>query len=95
MKFLKSTFLPFLGLTVLLFFIAMSYFHSSLFLDKLIVCSFILGMVFFAKIRSESNNSYSNTDNTRYADQIKMNINFGIHTDMDLTKKYYKIKNES
>ena len=95
MKSLKSTFLPLLGLTVLLFFIAMSYLHNSLFLDKIIVCSFILGIIFLAKMRSEINKSYSNTDSMRHADQIKMNIYLGIHRDKDLTKKYYKIKNES
>ena len=52
---------------------AMSYIHNALFLDRIIVCSIILGIVFFAKMRNE-NKGYSNTDGTKYMDQIWRNV---------------------
>jgi hypothetical protein len=64
MEFSKSTFLPVLGLIVLLFFIGMAYLNNHIFLDKLVLCSFILGLVFFTKMRGESNGTRSNSDNT-------------------------------
>lgn len=59
MQFSKSTFLSVFGLVVLMFFIAMAYFTNHILLDKLMLCSVILGLVFFAKMRGESNTSGS------------------------------------
>lgn len=70
MQFSKSTFLPILGLIVLIFFITMSYLNNHIFLDKIILCSSILGLVFFAKIRGESFKSSKNSDETEYSDPI-------------------------
>jgi hypothetical protein len=42
---------------------AMSYVNDSIFLDKIVICSFILGMVYFAKMRAESSNIETGTDN--------------------------------
>lgn len=69
MQQIKSTILTSLGIIALIFFMAMSYIHNALFLDRIIVCSIILGIVFFAKMRNE-NKGYSNTDGTKYMDQI-------------------------
>ncbi len=62
MKFTKSKILPVIGLLVLVFFMAMSYVNDSIFLDKIVICSFILGMVFFAKMRAESSKIETDTD---------------------------------
>ncbi|MFH6767101.1 hypothetical protein V8G56_00015 [Gaetbulibacter aquiaggeris] len=64
MQFSKSTFLPILGLVVLIFFVGMAYLNNHIFLDKLVLCSFILGLVFFTKMRGESNETKSNSDST-------------------------------
>lgn len=68
MQFSKSTFLSILGLMILIFFIAMAYLNNHIFLDKIILCSSILGLVLFAKIRGENNGNESNLDNTKYTD---------------------------
>lgn len=68
MQFSKSTFLPIIGLMILILFIVMAYLNNHLFLDKLVLCSFILGLVFFAKIRGESNENQSNLGNKKYTD---------------------------
>ncbi|HEY5688674.1 MAG TPA: hypothetical protein VIS27_10270 [Yeosuana sp.] len=64
MQFSKSTFLPILGLVILIFFVGMAYLNNHIFLDKLVLCSFILGLVFFTKMRGESNETKSNSDST-------------------------------
>lgn len=66
MKYSKSTILRALGLTVLGFFILLSYTNNHIFLDKIIVCSFILCMVLFAKTRGENTNSQRNGNNSNY-----------------------------
>ena len=60
MHSLKSSVVLFIGLTVLLFFIGLSYFNNSIFLDKILVCAFILGLLFFTKTKEESGNKNSN-----------------------------------
>ena len=55
MQFSKSTLLSFLGLLLMIFIIAMSYMNNKIFLDKILLSSFILGMVFFFKILDERN----------------------------------------
>jgi hypothetical protein len=62
MQFSKSTLLSVMGLLVMLFFIAMSYYNNQMFLDKILVSSFILGMVFFFKILDERNSVDRNSD---------------------------------
>lgn len=68
MKFTKSKILPVLGVLVLVFFMAMSYFNNHIFLDKIMICSFILGLVFFAKMRSESSKTESSKASSTTAD---------------------------
>lgn len=68
MQFSKSTFLPILGMIAIMFFIGMAYLNNHIFLDKLVLCSFILGLVIFAKVRGESNETGSKTDSTKYTD---------------------------
>jgi hypothetical protein len=65
MQFSKSTILPILGLIILLFFIGMAYLNNPIFLDELLVCSFILGLVFFTKMRGDTNETSSNSDSTK------------------------------
>ncbi len=62
MQFTKTTVSAILGLLVLLFFIAITYYTNPIFLDKIVLCSFILGMVFFVKLLGEGN-SYNNNAN--------------------------------
>lgn len=61
MKFSRSQVLPFLGSIVLTFFIAISYFNNQIFLDKILLCSVILGMIYFYKMRGESSNLNDDT----------------------------------
>jgi uncharacterized membrane protein len=67
MQFSNSQILPFIGISILLFFIALSYFNNHIFLDKIVLCSLILGMVFFVKMRSDNNGHNQDSDNTTYA----------------------------
>ena len=67
MQFSNSQILPFIGISILLFFIALSYFNNHIFLDKIILCSLILGMVFFVKMRSDDNGHNQDSDNTTFA----------------------------
>ncbi len=68
MQFSKSTFLSILGLMTLIFFIAMAYLNNHVFLDKIILCSSILGLVLFSKIRGEHNGNQSNSNGNKYTD---------------------------
>jgi hypothetical protein len=68
MQFSKSTFLPMIGLIVLIFFIVIAYLNNHFLLDELMLCSFILGLVFFSKMKSESHSNQSNLSNTKYTD---------------------------
>lgn len=63
MKFTKTKILPIIGLLVLVFFMGMSYVNDYIFLDKIVICSFILGMVFLIKMRAESSKIETGTDN--------------------------------
>lgn len=66
--FSKSKTLPVAGLIALLFFIVMACFINSIFLDKIILCSLIIGMVLFAKTLSEGNGMELNSDRRTYTD---------------------------
>ena len=68
MPFSKTKILQVVGLVVLLIFIAISYFSNSFFLDKIILCSLIIGMVFFAKTLGESNGNEPKSDRRTYTD---------------------------
>lgn len=68
MKFSKSKILPFIGLLVTVFFITMSYFNNHIFLDKIILCSLILGMVFFVKMKGEIVVNQSDANNSASTD---------------------------
>ncbi len=63
MKSSKSTVLPILGMTALALFIAISYAYESVFLDQILICSFILSIVFIAKMREGSQQLIDNRDN--------------------------------
>ena len=67
MQILKSTVLPIFGLVVLLVFIAMSYFNNHIFLDKIVICSLILGMVFFVKTRGTNESGSSNSEGRKFS----------------------------
>lgn len=58
----KSNVLPAFALAILVFFIGLAYLNNSVFLDKIIIGSLIVGMVLFAKLRGESNMNKSNAD---------------------------------
>jgi hypothetical protein len=66
----KSNLLSALGLVVLLFFIGLAYLNNSIFLDKIILCSLIFGMVLFSKLRGESNTNGSNSGSNDYTNGL-------------------------
>jgi hypothetical protein len=68
MSFSKSKILPIVGLGILLFFIGISYFNNHVFLDKLIICSLILSMFYFARTLGKSNENEPNSDRKNYTD---------------------------
>jgi hypothetical protein len=41
-----------LGLLIMVIMIGMSYYNQSIFLDRILLCSFIIGVVLLAKVRS-------------------------------------------
>ena len=51
---LKSNVLPIIGMLVLLIFCSVAYARESVFMDKILLCSFILTTVFIGKMRSNS-----------------------------------------
>lgn len=55
MQISKSTLLPILGMVVLVIFITLSYINGAIFLDRILICSFILSIVFIAKLRESLN----------------------------------------
>jgi len=63
MKLAKSTFLPIMGMFVLTVFNLISYAQESPLLDKILVCSFILSVVFIVRIRESINQQISNGEN--------------------------------
>lgn len=70
MKHLKKIILPILSLIFLIIFIALAYNIDYVFLDKIIICSLILGIIFLIKIINERNISNLNT-NSNNSDLIK------------------------
>lgn len=64
MHFSKSTLSTILAVIVLALFISMSYYNNHIFLDKIVLCSFILGLIFFIKVRGQSNSSNANNDSS-------------------------------
>lgn len=53
MNMSKTVILPIIGMIVLVFFVTLSYMRNQIFLDKLLLCSFILTIVFIAKMRNK------------------------------------------
>ncbi|GAA4800646.1 hypothetical protein GCM10023330_02790 [Litoribaculum gwangyangense] len=51
----KQMVLPILGMIILLLFITLAYVRESVFMDKILVCSFIITTVFIARVRAKSN----------------------------------------
>lgn len=62
MQFTKSTILSFLGLMIMVFFIALSYYNGQIFLNKILLSSFILGLIFVFKILDEQSRTDQNSD---------------------------------
>ena len=60
MQTLKSILLPIMGMLFLLMFIIFAYIQDSVFLDKILVCSFILTIVFIARMRCKAQRKTSN-----------------------------------
>jgi hypothetical protein len=59
----RSILLPFAGMLILLLFVFMSYVNDAIFLDRIIVCAFILSIVFIGKIRESLQKSVSGSEN--------------------------------
>ena len=53
MQFTKTTISAILGLLSLIVLITMTYYTNPIFLDKVLLCSSILAMIFFVKIVGE------------------------------------------
>ena len=68
MQSLKSKIVPVLGGAVLLFFMAMSYFNNGIFLDKIVLCSVIIGMLFLTKTIANGNGREATTDRENHTD---------------------------
>lgn len=54
MLYTKTNVLPFLGLLIMAIITGYSYLYDSVFFDKILVCNFILFMVFFSKLKNEN-----------------------------------------
>lgn len=52
----KHLILPILGMIILMIFNALAYIRESVFMDKILICSFILTAVFIAKVRQNQMN---------------------------------------
>ena len=61
----ESNILPYAGIVIIIIFLAMSYFNNHIFLDKILVCSFILILVFLLKIASTPKSSSSHSEKRR------------------------------
>ena len=55
MNFPKTHIYPVMGLTLLAILVLIAYMTESVFLDRLLVCSFILLFVFIGKMRENAN----------------------------------------
>ncbi|TRO66976.1 hypothetical protein [Christiangramia sabulilitoris] len=51
MSIFKNSILPILGMIALITIMTYSYLNNSVFFDKLLVCSIVLGVVFFLRIQ--------------------------------------------
>lgn len=65
MKFSKSTALPIIGMFVLGLFILLSYLNGAMFLDRILVCSLILSVIFINKLRENYHASTSNNEESK------------------------------
>ncbi len=57
MQLSKSTLLSIVGMAVLAVFVTFCYVNESIFLDRILISSFILSIVFIAKIREDLHQS--------------------------------------
>jgi hypothetical protein len=64
MQLSKSRISTILGLFGLLLFIVLAYVQNYIFIDKILICSLILGLILFIKMRGEVHNS--NEDSNVY-----------------------------
>jgi hypothetical protein len=62
MKLPKNMLLPILGMVVLSLFALMSYLHDSIFLDRILICSSILSVVFIGRIRDNIRSTMPNQE---------------------------------
>jgi hypothetical protein len=65
----SNLFLDF-NLTVLLVFMGLAYFNNSAFLDRIILCSLIVAMVFFLKLQGNRSANGLTNANSDYKDPI-------------------------
>ncbi len=80
MESLKTKILQTIGIAIVLFFIVLSYNHNQLFLDKIVLCSLIIGGLLVMKARI----SIKNTDSSR------AEIMNAKTTENDFSKSYKK-----
>ena len=66
MQLSKSTLLSIVGMVVLTVFVIFCYIKESIFLDRILISSFILSIVFLAKIREDLHQSIE--DNSKQLD---------------------------
>ncbi len=57
----ESNILPYAGIVIIIIFLAMSYFNNHIFMDQILVCGFILLLVFLLRIGSTPKQSASNS----------------------------------
>ncbi len=69
MQLTKSIVLPIVGMMVLILFNIISYTQDSIFFDKIMICSFILSVVFIGKMREVLSEQI--TDSTRRKEQVR------------------------
>lgn len=63
MQLSKSTILSIVGMTLLALFVLICYVNKSIFLDRILISSFILSFVFIVKIREELHHSNGHNSN--------------------------------
>lgn len=65
MNLSKSKILPMTGMAMLLVFIVMSWLNESIFLDRILLCSFILFAIFIVNMRNVAQRPQENGTSER------------------------------
>lgn len=68
MRLSKSKILAIISGLILLFFITLAYFNNHIFLDKIVLCSVIIGMLFLIKTINTNNNREESSNRKNYSD---------------------------